>query len=87
MSKEDYYKPLTGYRAMAAYMVFCCHDNIIFEPGSFLYAFFASFGLGVPLFFVLSGFLIYTRYHESEVSAPFYKKYMLNRVARIYPIY
>jgi len=86
MSKDDYFKPLTGYRAMAAYMVFCVHFNP-FASGTFFQSFFAGFGIGVPLFFVLSGFLIYTRYNTSEVSASFYKKYMINRFARIYPVY
>lgn len=86
MNRDEYFKPLTGYRAMAAYMVFCVHFNH-FDKGSFLYAFFAGLGIGVPFFFVLSGFLIYTRYNASEVSVPFYKKYMTNRIARIYPVY
>jgi len=86
MSKDDYFKGLTGYRAMAAYMVFLFHFNC-FEKGSFEYAFTSGLRIGVPLFFVLSGFLIYTRYNTSEVTVPFYKKYMLNRVARIYPVY
>lgn len=84
--KTDYFKALTGYRAMAAYMVFCVHFNW-FEKGSAIHAFFAGFGIGVPLFFALSGFLIYTRYNTSTVTVPFYKKYMLNRFARIYPVY
>jgi peptidoglycan/LPS O-acetylase OafA/YrhL len=86
MSKSDYYKPLTGYRAMAAYMVFIVHFNP-FEYGTFTQAFFAGFGIGVPLFFVLSGFLIYTRYNTFEITSSFYKMYMVNRVARIYPVY
>jgi peptidoglycan/LPS O-acetylase OafA/YrhL len=71
---------------MAAYMVFMVHFNP-FEKGTFIHAFFAGFGIGVPLFFVLSGFLIYTRYNTFEVTSSFYKKYMVNRVARIYPVY
>ena len=86
ITKDDYFKALTGYRAMAAYMVFWFHANP-FGAGTFLFSFFAGLRIGVPLFFVLSGFLIYNRYNTSEVSASFYKKYMVNRIARIYPVY
>lgn len=43
---------------------------------------------GVPIFFVLSGFLIATRYKDSaELSWSWGRRYMQNRVARIYPLY
>jgi len=43
---------------------------------------------GVPIFFVLSGFLIATRYlGRITTSWPWFRKYMQNRVARIYPLY
>jgi peptidoglycan/LPS O-acetylase OafA/YrhL len=86
LSKNDYFKALTGYRAIAAYMVFCVHFNPGIR-GTDMHAFFAGFGIGVPLFFALSGFLIYTRYNTAEVNSSFYKKYMTNRFARIYPVY
>lgn len=86
ITKDDYFKALTGYRAMAAYMVFWFHINP-FATGTSLHSFFAGLRIGVPLFFVLSGFLIYNRYNTSQISTSFYKKYMINRIARIYPVY
>lgn len=41
--------------------------------------------IGVTVFFVLSGFLIGYRYFDSKDFS--FKKYIVNRVARIYPIY
>jgi peptidoglycan/LPS O-acetylase OafA/YrhL len=86
MNNENYFKPLTGYRALAAFLVFIHHFSR-FDRGSFLDAFTIGFSIGVPLFFVLSGFLIYTRYNTMAVSISFYKRYFLNRFARIYPLY
>ncbi len=44
--------------------------------------------IGVPIFFVLSGFLITTRYfHRLELTGPWFRRYLQNRFARIYPIY
>lgn len=43
---------------------------------------------GVALFFVLSGLLICVRYRDRvELSNRWWKQYLLNRVARIYPMY
>ncbi len=81
------YPALTGIRAIAAYMVFVHHfnpfDKEIFGNG--ISGFFAEFHVGVTIFFVLSGFLIANRYYyESEFN---FKKYILKRFARIYPMY
>lgn len=88
MINKEYFKALTGYRAIAAFMIFSLHNKqLIFSRDSFGFSFLSGFGIGVPLFFALSGFLIYTRYNTAEISAGFYKKYMVNRIARIYPVY
>ncbi len=43
---------------------------------------------GVPVFFVLSGFLIAYRYSDVATSTkPWIKQYLVNRFARIYPLY
>ena len=47
-----------------------------------------QFHIGVPLFFVLSGFLITLRYYDSsEMTFGWLSRYFRNRVARIYPVY
>jgi peptidoglycan/LPS O-acetylase OafA/YrhL len=87
-SKTNQYLPaLTGVRALAAYMVFIHHYEPFHEDtfGSTFYYFEREMHIGVTLFFVLSGFLIGYRYFNSP-SIDF-KKYMVNRMARIYPMY
>jgi peptidoglycan/LPS O-acetylase OafA/YrhL len=87
MSKNQFFPALTGLRAIAAYMVFCHHFNPISKLflSGFVYEFFNEFHVGVTLFFVLSGFLITNRYFElPKINL---KKYLLNRFARIYPMY
>ena len=47
-----------------------------------------QWGIGVVIFFVLSGFLITTRYADRvEPGWAWMKRYLQNRFARIYPIY
>lgn len=48
----------------------------------------SEFHIGVPIFFVLSGFLITLRYASHDLSQPReWVRYMRNRFARVYPIY
>lgn len=89
-----YYPALTGLRAIAAFMVFLVHSNPMEayrQPGSpsnFLREFIDYFNVGVSIFFVLSGFLIAARYQQSiTLSWQWWRRYMRNRVARIYPLY
>ncbi len=78
---------LTGYRAIAAWSVFVYHffplKNTNYPEWS--RNFVSSFHIGVDLFFVLSGFLITYRYYNN--SPIDFKKYIVNRIARIYPMY
>lgn len=87
---SGYLPALTGIRALAAYMVFLQH-YCPFAPDEvppLVYRFFKELHVGVPLFFVLSGFLICLRYANNfEFSSKWFIRYMQNRVARIYPIY
>lgn len=84
---KQFFPALTGYRAIAAWMIFVYH----FMPfNSNKYPLFAKqvvshFHLGVDMFFVLSGFLITYRYFNDYPIH--FKKYMVNRFARIYPMY
>lgn len=80
---ELYFPALTGVRALAAYMVYIHHYN---NSGNGVFqSFFAELHTGVTLFFVLSGFLIAFRYLAIEKLD--FKNYMINRIARIYPMY
>lgn len=86
----NYFPALTGVRALAAYLVFVSHYSYVFDekfPHA-LQRFFQEFHIGVTIFFVLSGFLIAYRYYDSfQLTAPWFKQYLKNRVARIYPMY
>lgn len=83
-----YLPALTGLRALAAYLVFLHHYNLA-APGTFAHALFAQGYIGVSIFFVLSGFLIYHRYADAYLSQKnwSWRRYLLNRFARIYPLY
>lgn len=78
---------LTGYRAVAAWMIFVLHFfpfNNLLAP-EYLKSFIKEWHIGVDLFFVLSGFLITFRYFDQRPIN--FKKYVVNRLARIYPMY
>ena len=87
MKAANYIPPLTGIRAIAAFMVFFHHAN----QADFPYPVFRilnEFHTGVTVFFVLSGFLIGLRYYDTcEISGIWFRRYIKNRIARIYPMY
>lgn len=84
---KNYIAPLTGLRFVAALMVFIHHFTPLWLPWR-VYDALQEFHIGVTIFFVLSGFLICLRYYNSfELNASWFKKYLLNRIARIYPMY
>jgi len=89
-SIQNYIPALTGVRALAAYLVFISHFCYAFD-GSFppiVQRFLGEFHIGVAIFFVLSGFLITYRYYDNfHLTGDWFKKYVKNRVARIYPMY
>jgi len=90
-ASRRYFDALTGVRAVMMYGVFNCHFNSI-DPsvfGDVIYRFARELHIGVPVFYVLSGFLIYYRYgHNLErFSLPWLDQYIRNRIARIYPVY
>ncbi|WP_460893983.1 acyltransferase family protein [Rufibacter soli] len=88
-SEKAYFPALTGLRAVAAFLVFAHHaliPSIGKSPGGFL----AQEGhLGVSIFFVLSGFLIGTRYSTSfsTLRGTEIRRFFLHRFARLYPMY
>ncbi len=89
-AQQNYIPALTGVRALAAYLVFISHFAYIFDenfPHS-VQRFFNEFHIGVTIFFVLSGFLIAFRYFDTfKLTTDWFKQYLKNRVARIYPMY
>ncbi|WP_020603813.1 acyltransferase family protein [Spirosoma spitsbergense] len=88
-SKPDQYiSALTGLRAIAAYLVFLHHDTPA-SPGTIAHHVFDQGYIGVTVFFVLSGFLIYHRYADAYFRQEnwSWQRYLQNRFARIYPLY
>jgi len=87
MKANSYIPALTGVRAIAAFFVFFHHYNQL----DFSYPIqrtLNEFHMGVTMFFVLSGFLICMRYYGNrEITGSWFRKYIKNRIARIYPMY
>ncbi len=87
LTNRSYFPALTGLRYIAALFVFIHHLTPLWLPVP-LYNFFQEFHVGVPVFFVLSGFLICYRYYDNvQLNRVWFKNYMINRFARIYPLY
>ncbi len=84
---QKYFKPLTGLRFIAALMVFVSHLlPRIYSP--FVNNILVEFQIGVPIFFVLSGFLIAYRYYDPVAGIKDgLSNYFVNRFIRIVPIY
>ena len=89
-----YFPALTGIRAVAAFFVLLFHFNPFTYADQHSVAarwanyFIQQLHIGVPIFFVLSGFLITHRYINSvELTPAWVKNYLWNRFTRIYPVY
>jgi len=81
---------LTGVRALAAYLVFISHFAYVFDTSfpHVVQRYLGELHIGVTIFFVLSGFLITYRYYKGfHLTAYWFKQYLKNRIARIYPMY
>ena len=85
--EKQFFPALTGYRAIAAWLIFVFHFMPFENPKypDFAKNVVGTFHIGVEMFFVLSGFLITYRYYNDRPIN--FKKYMVNRIARIYPMY
>jgi peptidoglycan/LPS O-acetylase OafA/YrhL len=79
---------LTGVRAVAAFMVFAFHGRAeIAASFPAMTELLSQAYVGVNVFFVLSGFLIYWRYADSAtLSRRWLGSYFRRRAARIYPL-
>jgi peptidoglycan/LPS O-acetylase OafA/YrhL len=81
-----------GLRALAAGAVVLFHTTVLtgVAHSSSFGAYFRQLGVGVDVFFVLSGFLLYrpfVRAHLSGGEAPAAGRYLKRRVLRIFPAY
>ncbi|WP_085300413.1 acyltransferase family protein [Cognaticolwellia mytili] len=86
-------KPMEGLRGLAVFLVFLVHYCSLFEPyimtdtisAQFLYILKNVGNIGVDLFFVLSGFLIYGTLLKKTKTLfiPYFKR----RLVRIYPTF
>ena len=86
MKDEKEILSLTGLRFVAAFYVFLFHIHIRWPIASDSLAknFLDQGAIGMSLFFMLSGFVLAYRYADGRSTL---KDYLINRFARIYPIY
>lgn len=85
---KEYYASLTGIRAVAAFMVVIHHLLKFNTQSGYVESVIRELNVGVNIFFVLSGFLIYHRYARNVVlNKKWFKSYLINRIARIYPLF
>ncbi|HEX2682382.1 MAG TPA: hypothetical protein VHL77_00520, partial [Ferruginibacter sp.] len=85
MNDKKFIPALTGIRAVAVYFIFFKHLNF-FSPQTQpdLYLFVNQFYTFLTFFFVLSGFLIYYKYHEiSSLNRTKLYNYFINRISRV----
>ncbi len=88
--RNDAIPALTGFRWLAATLVFLYHNRKYWREQlpDFFDHFLNEFHLGVSLFFILSGYLITHSYGAQPTrTVKAYTKYILQRAARVYPMY
>ncbi|HUZ95819.1 MAG TPA: acyltransferase [Edaphobacter sp.] len=82
---------LTGIRFFAAFWVMAYHFGAGFTARAHLprpvTVFLENGHLGVALFFMLSGFILYYTYHDNLQSLGDLYKFFVARFARLYPVY
>ena len=93
MQVIQHIKPLTSIRAFAALWVVSMHYHeefsALFPPFRYFQWFTRSGGMGVDVFFVLSGFILCYRHLKPEggINGREYLHFIWLRVARVYPPY
>jgi peptidoglycan/LPS O-acetylase OafA/YrhL len=92
VSKAERVASLTGVRAVAALLVMLTHAA--YTTGKYTHGYvglvYSRMEIGVPIFFVLSGFLLFgpwVRAAASGGAAPSVRRYAWHRVRRIMPAY
>lgn len=89
----EQFHALTGLRGFAALWVVSFHfmdaTNLLFPASKHLNWFFSAGGSGVPLFFILSGFILIHTYRDKFARFTWreYSNFIGLRLARIYPAY
>lgn len=82
---------LTGIRFFAAFWVMAFHFGAAFTARAHMphpvTVFLEHGDLGVALFFMLSGFILYYTYHDNLQSLGDLYKFFVARFARLYPVY
>lgn len=87
-ARPPYYPALTGLRAVAAYLVFFHHFRPLVLNEGWPRLVLGQLYVGVSLFFVLSGFVLATRYQQRvQLGGRWWRAYFWHRAARIYPSY
>lgn len=88
MHDKQFIPALTGIRAISVYFIFFKHLNPFSQQTQpDLYLFVNQFYSFLTFFFVLSGFLIYYKYHEiSSLNKSKLYNYFINRLSRVFPI-
>jgi peptidoglycan/LPS O-acetylase OafA/YrhL len=84
---RDYLPALDGLRFMAAMLVAGGHYASIIGQGTFPETLASFTGLGMTLFFVLSGFVIHYNYYNTIPKAGGTRSFAVARFARLYPLY
>jgi peptidoglycan/LPS O-acetylase OafA/YrhL len=83
--------PLTGLRFFAAFYVMTFHFGAAFTARAHMprqvTVFLQHGNLGVALFFILSGFILYYSYQDNLQSFRDIYKFFVARFARLYPVY
>ena len=74
---------------MAAFLVYFHNIKMVGVPvPPWLQSIFGELNIGVTIFFVLSGFLIYWNYYDAaKLTRAWWSRYINNRVSRLYPLY
>ena len=88
--RRTYLRSIEGTRGIAALSILAYHTTQLSNGHGYLEAATSRFWLGVPLFFILSGFLLYRPFAHAvihEGPRPSIVRYARHRVLRIVPAY
>lgn len=89
MLKSGEIRSLTGLRGIAAFLVVMFHYRLHHEGSIYVRQFFSHGYLWVDMFFCLSGFVLslgYGKRFEPGITISTYRRFVLDRIARIFPL-